>query len=121
MRKLYQIQAKKCSINEVCISFLPCSCLKCRANPSNISEYLYKSIRNTQIREIEQRLSNDVEEVGLFNLTARKLKDICRICGQPAGGNKHEIITRLTEFLSALLKVNTNADSHLKKKIPNRA
>ena len=50
------------------------------------------------------------------NLTMRELKDIYRICGQPVGSNKDEIITRLVEFLSALSDIYADTSSHFEER-----
>ena len=109
------MQAKKHSNNKVYISFFLYLCPKYHINSGNISEYLYKSIRNTEAYKIKQRSSNNSEENGLSNLTARELKDICRIRDQSACSNKDGIITRLAQFLSALSNIDTDADSHFEE------
>ena len=72
--RLYQIQASLLS-SEFTISYLPCSCLNCRTNPSDINTYLHKDERNIEKRKFSVRNDDDDNnnDDDISNLTCKEL------------------------------------------------
>ena len=88
-------------------SSLPCSCLPCRKDPTNVESCLCAADRNIEKKLIKQAGENEDDD-DITNLLCEDLRDICRLHNLPHAGTKKFLLLRVIPYLQALSDVDVD-------------